>query len=50
VLYLLSDESAFVNGVVLPVDGGAVSAAHMRRPHIPDLPQYTRKRDRAPLY
>ena len=48
--FLLSEESAWVNGVVLPVDGGAVSAAHFRRPVAPDLPQYARKRSRAPQY
>jgi len=49
-VFLLSDEAAFITGVVLPIDGGAVSAAHMRRPSVPDLPQYTRKRERAPQY
>ncbi|GAA1538615.1 SDR family NAD(P)-dependent oxidoreductase [Nocardioides humi] len=48
--YLLADESRQVNGVILPVDGGAVSASHFRRPVAPDLPQYERKRTRAPEF
>lgn len=49
-IYLLSDESIYVTGVVLPVDGGSMAASHIRRPAVADLPQYKRKRDRAPLY
>jgi NAD(P)-dependent dehydrogenase (short-subunit alcohol dehydrogenase family) len=48
--FLLSDEGRWVNGVVLPIDGGAVSASHFRRPIAGDLPQYKRKRERAPRY
>jgi NAD(P)-dependent dehydrogenase (short-subunit alcohol dehydrogenase family) len=47
--HLLSEESRYTTGVILPVDGGSYAASHIVRPNVPDLPQYLRKRADAPL-
>ena len=47
--HLLSEESRYTTGVIMPVDGGSMGASHIMRPNAPDLPQYARKRPDAPL-
>jgi NAD(P)-dependent dehydrogenase (short-subunit alcohol dehydrogenase family) len=49
-VFLLSDESAYVSGAVIPVDGGASAASHSPRPNVPDLPDVPRLRPNAPLF
>lgn len=46
--FLLSDASEYVAGTIIPVDGGAVAASHLRRPMNPDLDGRPRRRPLAP--
>jgi NAD(P)-dependent dehydrogenase (short-subunit alcohol dehydrogenase family) len=43
-LHLLADESVFVNGAIIPVDGGSYAASHLSLPSMVDLSGYDRKR------
>jgi hypothetical protein len=47
VAHLLSSEAEYVNGVIIPVDGGADAASHMPRPMIADVPGVRRTREHA---
>jgi NAD(P)-dependent dehydrogenase (short-subunit alcohol dehydrogenase family) len=47
-LFFVSDDSTFVSGEVLSVDGGAYAAGHISRPDRPDIPGTERKRPLAP--
>ena len=49
-VFLLSDESAYISGVTLPVDAGAVAASHIVRPAAPDIPGFPRLRPHAPEF
>jgi NAD(P)-dependent dehydrogenase (short-subunit alcohol dehydrogenase family) len=49
-VFLLSDESAYISGAVIPVDAGAAAASHSPRPNVPDLPDFPRLRPNAPPY
>ncbi len=49
-VFMLSDESSYISGVTLPVDGGAVAAAHIVRPNTPDIPEFARLRQHAPAF
>ena len=49
-VFMLSDESSYISGVTLPVDGGAVAAAHIVRPNTPDIPEFPRLRQHAPEF
>jgi NAD(P)-dependent dehydrogenase (short-subunit alcohol dehydrogenase family) len=48
-VYLLSGESAYLSGAIIPLDGGAAAASHSPRPNVPDLPGVPRLRPGAPL-
>jgi NAD(P)-dependent dehydrogenase (short-subunit alcohol dehydrogenase family) len=47
-VFMLSDESAYVSGAILPVDAGATAASHIVRPSAPDIPGFKRLRPHAP--
>lgn len=49
-VFMLSDESAYISGVTIPVDAGATSASHIVRPSAPDIPGFPRLRQHAPEY
>ncbi len=49
-VFLLSDEAAYISGVTLPVDAGAVAASHIVRPAAPDIPGFPRLRPHAPEF
>jgi NAD(P)-dependent dehydrogenase (short-subunit alcohol dehydrogenase family) len=49
-VFLLADESAYISGAIIPVDGGANAASHSPRPNVPDLPDFPRLRPNAPLF
>ena len=49
-VFLLSDESAYVSGAIIPVDAGATAASHIVRPSAPDIPGFPRLRPGAPHY
>jgi enoyl-[acyl-carrier-protein] reductase (NADH) len=49
-VFLLSDESAYVSGAIIPVDAGATSASHIVRPSAPDIPGFPRLRPGAPAF
>lgn len=42
--FFLSDDSAYITGAILPVDGGSYAASHMHSPRERDLAPYARKR------
>jgi NAD(P)-dependent dehydrogenase (short-subunit alcohol dehydrogenase family) len=44
--YLLADESEYMSGAIIPIDGGSYASAHM--PYSVDLPGYARKRPVSP--
>jgi NAD(P)-dependent dehydrogenase (short-subunit alcohol dehydrogenase family) len=48
-VFLLSEESAYLSGAIIPIDGGAAAASHSPRPNVPDLPDVPRLRPGAPL-
>jgi NAD(P)-dependent dehydrogenase (short-subunit alcohol dehydrogenase family) len=50
VCFLLSDESVYISGAILPVDGGAVAASHSPRPNVPDIEGFPRLRPNAPPF
>ncbi|WP_408899777.1 SDR family NAD(P)-dependent oxidoreductase (plasmid) [Nocardioides sp. R1-1] len=41
--HLLSDESSFMNGAQVPLDGGAFAASHKPQPSVGDLPGISRE-------
>jgi NAD(P)-dependent dehydrogenase (short-subunit alcohol dehydrogenase family) len=47
-VFLLSDESRYISGTTIPVDGGAVAAAHIMRPAAQDIAEFARLRPKAP--
>lgn len=47
-VFLLSDESRYISGTTIPVDGGAVAASHIARPFTPDIEGLPRTRAGAP--
>jgi NAD(P)-dependent dehydrogenase (short-subunit alcohol dehydrogenase family) len=49
-VFLLSDESSYVSGAILPVDAGAKAASHIVRPSAPDIEGFPRLRPHAPQY
>lgn len=49
-IFFLSDDSYYISGTTLPVDGGAVAAAHIARPAAPDIDGFPRLRDHAPKF
>ena len=49
-VFMLSEESSYISGVILPVDGGAVAASHIVRPAAPDIPNFPRIREHAPQF
>jgi NAD(P)-dependent dehydrogenase (short-subunit alcohol dehydrogenase family) len=49
-VFLLSDESAYISGAIIPVDAGAVAASHIVRPSAPDIAEFPRVRQSAPKY
>jgi 3-oxoacyl-[acyl-carrier protein] reductase len=48
VMFLLSDESRYISGTTIPVDGGAANASHIVRPAAQDIPEFPRLRPKAP--
>lgn len=49
-VFLLSGESAYVSGAIIPVDAGATAASHIVRPSAPDIPGFARLRPDAPEF
>jgi NAD(P)-dependent dehydrogenase (short-subunit alcohol dehydrogenase family) len=49
-VFLLSDESSYISGAVIPVDAGAEAASHSPRPNVPDIPGFPRLRPDAPPF
>jgi NAD(P)-dependent dehydrogenase (short-subunit alcohol dehydrogenase family) len=47
-VFLLSDESRFVTGTTIPVDGGAVTSSHLSRKVVHDIPEFPRLRPSPP--
>lgn len=46
--YLLADESRYVAGTTVAIDGGAIAASHFPRPAAADIARFPRVRERAP--
>jgi NAD(P)-dependent dehydrogenase (short-subunit alcohol dehydrogenase family) len=49
-VYLLADESEYLSGAIILIDGGSYGASHMHSPREGDLPHYTRKRPVEPVF
>jgi 3-oxoacyl-[acyl-carrier protein] reductase len=49
-VYLLADESEYMSGAIIPIDGGSYAASHMHSPRERDLTQYERKRPVTPVF
>jgi NAD(P)-dependent dehydrogenase (short-subunit alcohol dehydrogenase family) len=47
-VFLLSDDSRYISGATIPVDGGAAAASHIVRPPAQDIPEFPRLRPKAP--
>ncbi len=49
-VFLLSDESHYISGAIIPVDAGATAASHIVRPSAPDIDGFPRLRPHAPEF
>ncbi len=49
-VFLLSDESSYISGAIIPVDAGATAASHIVRPSAPDIEGFPRLRPHAPEF
>lgn len=49
-VFLLSDESNYISGAIIPVDAGATAASHIVRPSAPDIEGIPRLRPHAPEF
>jgi len=49
-VFLLSDESNYISGAIIPVDAGATAASHIVRPSAPDIEGFARLRPHAPEF
>jgi NAD(P)-dependent dehydrogenase (short-subunit alcohol dehydrogenase family) len=47
-VFLLSDDSYYISGTTIPVDGGAAAVSHIVRPQAQDIAEFPRLREHAP--